>query len=466
MPLPSSITGQQTPYPFGQERKHASGGQVSPRLRVPPDPRSPRMPRLLLVLAAAFVVSTYLGAIRLSDFPLAENPENVVGVLLAVSFALARFGRWQLWNGPAKYLLVFFGLSTVLTLGAYASDRDGARLRSYAQYAQAFMLYLIYFDLCRDRRAVKVLVSTFLVTTILLSLVANLGIGGAIGAAAAGRGGFVERVGVLGMNLNDQAFLYAAAITVVLCRGLARWPRFGRLDWVLSGGAVSMLVALLQTGSRGGLLTLTAGMAAALVLMFRGRRWAAYALLVPLVLYGLGSAVMSSEVVRARIEQTLYESDYGARDRLAEQAVDMLKERPLTGWGPNYTEELGARTGRLRIAAHNTYLQVATAFGLLGFVPWLLGLGATGWRLWRHRQEFWAGTALAIFFALLVAMVPGNYGYGRFAWIFLALAGAMPLGGSRPPEGRLLRPRGRRTFSRGGFHEARSPNGYMGRAGK
>ncbi len=401
-------------------------------------------PTLLVVLAALFVVSTYLGAIRISDFPLAENPENVAGVLLAVSFALLRFGRFRFWTGPGKVFLLYFTTTALLTLGRYLTERQGDELRVYAQYAQAFLLYLIFFDLCRDPRAARAVIYTFVGSTMLLSLIAHLGIGGAVGATAAGRGGVAERVGVLGMNLNYQAFLYAGAIIGLLCRGIVRWPRFGGVDWALAVGGVSMLFALLQTGSRGGLLTLVAGVTAALVLLFRGRRWAAYALLVPLLLYGIGHAIMSSEVIRARVEATLGGEDLGMRDVLAREAFQMLKERPLTGWGANYIEELGARTGKPRIAAHNTYLQVATSFGLLGFMPWVAGLVVTGLRLWRHRSGFWGATLLAIFAALLVAMVPGNYAYGRFAWIFLALAGAAPLQTSVAPvrqnrPGRVIR---------------------------
>lgn len=252
-----------------------------------------------------------------------------------------------------------------------------------------------------------------------------------------GRGAVAERVGVLGMNLNYQGFLYAAALTGILCHGLARWPRFGMWEWILAGGAASVLLALLRTGSRSALVVLVAGVAAALALMFRGRRWAAYALLVPVVLYGIGSAIMSSEVIRARVEATLYQGDYGARDVLAREAFAMLRERPLTGWGASYSDELGLRTGRLRIAAHNTYLQVAASFGLTGFIPWALGLGVVGWRLWTHRQDFWAATQLAIWGTLLVVMLVGNYGYHPTSWILLALAGAMPFG---PLPTKHLRP--------------------------
>lgn len=392
-----------------------------------------RRPPLLIGLAAVFLVSTYLGAIHISDFPLAENPENVAGVLLATTFALTRLLQARLWAGPAKFFWVYLGVTALLEVGRYLLDPQGAAssLRAYAQFAQAILVYLIFYDLARDRRAVKVLAATFLGCTILLSFMAHLGLG--VGAVAVGRGVAAERVGVLGMNLNYQGLLYAAAITGLLCHGIARWPRFGWKDWLLVLAGASMLLALLRTGSRGGLLTLVVGVGVALLLMFRGRRWAAYLLLVPLLLYGIGHAVMSSEVIRVRLfEETFERGQLGARDVLAQEAFAMFRERPLTGWGSAYSDELGARLGRQRIAAHNTYLQVATGFGVPGLVPWLLGLGATVWRLWRHRSDFWATVLLAVLAALLVAMIPGNYAYNRFTWLFLAVAGAIPFQASVP----------------------------------
>ena len=199
-----------------------------------------RRPGWLIALAAAFVVATYLGAIRISDFPLAEDPENLVGVLLAVTFALTRFWRARLWSGPARFFLVYFAMTAILTVARYMTERSGgtggiSELRAYAQFAQAFLLYLIFYDLARDPRALRWWAGTFVVTTILLSLVANLGLGGAVGATAVSRGA-AERVGVLGLDLNYQALLYAAAITGLLCRAIARWPRFGWRDCRATAG--------------------------------------------------------------------------------------------------------------------------------------------------------------------------------------------------------------------------------------
>ena len=400
-------------------------------------PKRAQYPRLLVVLAAGFVVATFLNAIRLTDNPLAENPMNVVGLALAGAFVLMRGLSARVWTGPARYVWLFLGVTAVLELSRFLTDRSGygaSSLRSYAQYVQALGVYFIFYDLARDRRAAALILRTYLGAVVLLSLVANLGLAGAVGVTPLERGAVAERVGVLGLDLNYQGFLYAAALTGILCHGLARWPRFGTWEWILTGGGASVLLALLHTGSRSALVVLVAGVAAALALMFRGRRWGAYALMVPVVLYGIGSAIMRSDVIRARVEATLYEGDYGARDVLVQGSWEMFKERPLTGWGVRYTDELGLRLGRDRIAAHNTYLQMAVAFGLVGFIPWAMGLGIVGWRLWKHRQDFWGVTQLTVWFVMLVAMLAASYGYHPTFWILLALAGAMPLA-PHPPAG-------------------------------
>lgn len=402
-----------------------------------------RRPAFFVVLAAAFVVASFLDGVRLLEIPIAETPANVLGVILSAAFVSTRVAMARLWSGPVKFFWVFILLSAGTELLRLAGDHTGyamVSLRNYAQYAQAFLLYLIFYDLSRDRRAVSVVAATFLVAAITMSLIANFGLGGLVGSAGGRSGPGAERVGVLGMGLNLQGFVYAVAVCGIACRSLQAWPRLGAVGWTLVGGAASMVLALLQTGSRGGLVVLAVGIGAVLLLMFRGRRWTAYLLLVPVALYGMGSAAMNTEVIMSRMQKTVYEGDWGARDLLAREAMVMVAERSVSGWGSAYTEELGERVGKARIAAHNTYLQMAAAFGLLGFVPWMIGMGATLWRLWCHRRALWGAALLATMIALMTAMIPGNFAYNKFAWMFLAIAGAMPLGSALQADRRIKTP--------------------------
>lgn len=388
-----------------------------------------RRPQWLVVLASVFVLTTFLNGIRISENPLAENPMNVAGVVLGAAFVATRLARARIWRSPACYFWAFCllagGVETArLVLGLQGGGMSS--LRVFAQHAQAFLLYLIFFDVSGDRRAALSVLTAYLVGAILLSLVANFGPGGAVGTVQVGMRGELLRVGVLGMNLNEQAIIYGIALAGVASRGISIWPRFRVRDWVFTVGAVSMLLALLRTGSRTGLGVMAVGVFAGIGLMFRGRRWASYLFLVPFLLYGLGNAIMSSDLVQTRITEAV-EGRVGMRDILAQEASIMVIERPILGWGSQYITELGQRVGKERIAAHNTYLQIMTSFGLVGFVPWALGVGATVWRLWRNRADLQAALFLVLLFALMAAMVPGNLGYSPFAWILLALAGAIPV---------------------------------------
>lgn len=394
-----------------------------------PIPRVER-PKYLVVLAASFVVATFLDGVNLLAIPWAENPANVVGVMLALAFVIGRLPGAKLWTGPARYFWAFIATSALLEMVGFLADPSGGTgsLRVYAMYVQVFVVYVIFYDLCRSPYALRVLAVTSISSCILMSLVANLGLDSLVGSSQIQRGLEAERVGVLGMNLNVQAFLYASGITGVFCWSIGRWPRLSAYDWVFVGGAASMALALLRTGSRGGVLTLAASIGVALVLMFRGRRWTAYLVLVPVALWGLAIAVMQSEATLTRFGQAVYEGRLGSRDILLQEGWVMFTERFVAGWGCQYTEDLGLRVGRDRIAAHNTYLQIALSFGLLGFLPWFAGIGATMLRLWKHRKQFAPVVMLAVMAALLIAAIPGNLSYGKYTWMILAAAGAMPLG--------------------------------------
>ncbi len=148
-------------------------------------------PRLMVILAGVFVVATFLNAVHISDNPLAENPMNVAGLALAGAFVVMRGLSARIWNGPARYAWLFFGVTAALELGRFLVDRSGggaSSLRSYAQYVQALGVYFIFYDLARDRKAAATILRVFLWSVILLSLVANLGLAGAVGATPLGRG--------------------------------------------------------------------------------------------------------------------------------------------------------------------------------------------------------------------------------------------------------------------------------------
>jgi O-antigen ligase len=131
--------------------------------------------------------------------------------------------------------------------------------------------------------------------------------------------------------------------------------------------------------------------------------------------------------MQRRIQATLYEQDFGSRDRLAEAAVVLARRHPLIGVGPGYAKELGRIMGWGRIAAHNTYLQVILSFGLLGFLPFLGGFTMILRGAWRVRGSPWGGIWFAILAMTFAFAIVGNMGYNKSFWIILALGANAPL---------------------------------------
>jgi O-antigen ligase len=186
-----------------------------------------------------------------------------------------------------------------------------------------------------------------------------------------------------------------------------------------------MTLATVRTASRGGLVMLAVGLATALVLFLRKRRASAYLFLAPAALAGIAYTVLTSELVQARFEAALA-GRTGSRLELAEGGWSLFLQKPWFGWGTAYVFELGAITGKERIAAHNTYLQILVSFGLLGFLPWFALLLTTGYNLWCHRRHLLGAMALALFVGSLVFSIVSNNGYNKTFWMSLGVATVVP----------------------------------------
>src|SRR3989454_1026776 len=189
-----------------------------------------------------------------------------------------------------------------------------------------------------------------------------------------------ERVTAFGQNANFSAILLSAGLVTLLGltygkRGTPRWVRL--LAWPM-GALIG--VAIVDTGSRGGLLALGAGLLAFVFtpagsLKVRLRNTAVATLAIGL----LTATALHTAVMRNRFEATTETGSMAGREQLFPSLVDMFLERPFAGWGPiNNQYEVAARTTDLAKEPRgrdDPLLGVLTAEGLVGAVPFLLRLG-------------------------------------------------------------------------------------------
>ena len=256
-------------------------------------------------------------------------------------------------------------------------------------------------------------------------------------ARAQGIGG--DRVTALGQNPNQSATVLALGalaligLTYVQSRASVR-ARF--LAW----GAVGVIAAaMVQTGSRGGLLSLTIGLMVLLstgkTLRLRVRNTTAALLALSI----MGVFVARSSLMRARIELA-QEGRLSQREKIFPLLVGMFKDKPWLGWGPVTNKyELASRLRDPdfgRRDPHNVLLEVATSSGLLGGLPFLVGLGLCVRAAWRARSGRRGILPLAMVLAVVTASMSGNRLAAPLLWLVLAYA-LTSTSDERAPPGRL-----------------------------
>ena len=236
-----------------------------------------------------------------------------------------------------------------------------------------------------------------------------------------------ERVTAFGQNANFSAILMAVGLVTLLGLTFARpgTARRTRLAAVPIGLFIGY--AIIETGSRGGLLALGGGLVALIFtaggnLKVRLRNGLVTLLALGLVTY----SAFTATVMKNRLEATAETGTMAGREQLYPSLVDMALEKPLAGWGPiNNQYEVASRTtdmAKEHRDAHNLLLELFTALGLVGAVPFLIGLGICVVAAWRGRTSPYGIVPLALIALFLVANISTNLvAYKPFWWV-LALA--------------------------------------------
>ncbi|HEX7120773.1 MAG TPA: O-antigen ligase family protein [Gemmatimonadaceae bacterium] len=339
----------------------------------------------------------------------------LAGALLHPSVAFRRIPWAVRWFGI--YLWIFLG---IVVIGA--NEHTGLSLRLFAHISQSALLLWMAFNLMADARVVRGVLIAIVVSCTVRACLQWLGIGET--ARAVYTGG--ERVTLFGQNANLSAIILSVGLVTVI--GLhatrARWlPRAGLLAWPL---AALMGIAIIQTGSRGGLACAAAGL---LVLAFRGRTPARVALNVVAGAIGITALIwgaLQSDVMRARIELTTVSGDLAGREVIYPAGLAMFVERPLLGWGPIDNQfEIARRIQDPHLPrrdAHNLVLELVTATGIVGAVPFLIGLGLIVRAAWRARHGALGSLPLAMLATVFMGSVSGTWIASKILWLSMAIA--------------------------------------------
>ena len=372
--------------------------------------------RIIRWLFYAFVLSLPFETVGVGWF----EPTTMLGALLLLS-TLLQPGLFLRWPPKGFWcFLVYLYVYAVLSLVEPASYRSLTLLNVFL-LAQLTVLCWIALNLLRDRETAARALVTFGLGCLVLSLLQVTGV-----ASRAVEVDTVEtiRVTAFGFHPNNLArILLLGLLGLVGLTFVSGWSLRRRILVTLPI-IILLGAALIQTGSRGGLLALVAGFMT--LLLRRGT-------LMTKVLHGAGLvlllgilflASLQSDVMRARFEETIEEGDVARREQIYPTAWQMFKEKPLLGWGPiSTTYELGMRLGHPREETknpHNLILFGLVSTGLIGSAPLFIGIGFAVVGAWKARGGPHGILPLAMIVAVLMANMSGLWLFNKLHWLIMA----------------------------------------------
>ena len=392
----------------------------SPRTLAPADDAAPTLAPVRWALYA----TVFLIPLEYPDrFPFEVS--TIAGSCLLLTTLLQPATCYRLLPWAMIAFGAYFGVELLaFTLRAPAYP-GGLYLGEVAKSSLLFLLWALFgwvcFNLLRQEGIYRRVLRALVLGCLVRSALPILGIGRT--AHLQGTGG--ERVTALGQNANQSAHVLAIGLLALI--GLAyiqpKGPdRLRALGW----GAVGLIgIGMVATGSRGGLVVFSVGM---LVYLSTGRTLRTRVRNVAIGLVGFALMlllVLKSDVMLGRLAK-VPEGSFSQRENIFPTLLGMMREKPLLGWGPITNKyELARRLGDAihdRRDAHNIMLEVLTASGLLGAIPFCLGLWLCVHSAWLARASPRGVVPLALLLAVLAGNMSENRIAGPLLWLILGCA--------------------------------------------
>lgn len=378
-------------------------------------PAAEPRPRALLSWAFYLFVATLPFEIPNRTIPV-ETTTLSAALLLGVAVLQPRvaFRRPPL----VFWLFAAYLYAVLMAFVLNGAEHGGETMAGMIRRIQLILVFLVGYNVMRDPMVAR---RALIALGLACAALAALTITGVVAAPAFVDG--ARRITAFGQNPNRAAVIMGGGLLAVvgLAYGGARptlRPRF--LAW---GAAALIGAAILDTGSRGGLLSLSAGLLA-LTLGGRGigiRLRNAFMALVGIV--ALTWAALQSPLMQRRL-QLAQGGNLAGREEIFPLAWKMFMEKPIVGWGAENNYELALRISdgvHSSRDTHNVVLELLTSTGVLGGIPFLAAMAICALAAWRARAGPLGITPFAILGLLFAASMSGNYIVLKLLWVGLAL---------------------------------------------
>ena len=367
------------------------------------------------------------------EIPTLTGAIFLLATLLNPRRCYGRLPAPALWFGA--YLCAF--LLSVALSGEHVPEA----LAEFVIVLQGVLVFLAAGNLMQDEKVASRALTTLVAACAIRASLPFLGLGRTSDAVWTGG----ERISALGQNANSAAMILAAGLVTLI--GLTLLRRKSAAGLVLAGLLAILLgLAILETGSRGGFAALLGGVLVFALAADTWRQRLRNGVIALLAVTLLILATLRLPVMKNRLADSLTTGNMAGREQLYPALWTMFLERPIFGWGPiTNTSELAIRIGereRSNRAAHNLVLELLTASGLVGALPFFLGVWCSVRNAWRARMGKHGVLPLALLATLFLANMSGDWIASKLLWLVLAYAfvsvrwiGASP---QRPSTERLI----------------------------
>ncbi|MGH7515386.1 MAG: O-antigen ligase family protein [Gemmatimonadales bacterium] len=346
-------------------------------------------------------------------------------VVLATAFDLRGCYARLPWPAACYALyLAALAVSFILQGGTYPAGTDLGQVGiHFLRLLTWLLLFWACTNLLRDERNYRAGLWSLVFGCLIRAVLPLVGFARSTSSKGA------ERVAALGQDPNQSAQVLAMGLLALIGLVFLQPKGPGRFRIFALGGCALLAVGIVQTGSRGGFATACIG---GMIYLATGKslrlkvRNAAIGLV---MLLGLGVIALQSDTMRARVEKTFQPGDaatpgslnLAGREIIWPIALGMFRQKPLLGWGPvTNKQEVGLRLRDPEEGPRDTHdllLEILTASGLAGALPFIAGTWLCVLAAWRARK----GHRGAVPLAMLLAILAGNITQNRLTWAVLWL---------------------------------------------
>jgi O-antigen ligase len=317
----------------------------------------------------------------------------------------------------------FLAYAVIFSLNGFLVDEPLLReffVRCFT-LMQLVMLFWIASDLLSNPKMVRSVLLSYSIASVLLAVGNILHLPGFYADVGAGR--------ITGVGDNPNEVAGHLAIAFVTLIGLCLYTSYKRFltKILLLVLTLPLMVVMVATGSRGGILAFVIGCLVYVLPHWRSKRTLTTIIVALLVIATVVYMVADNPYFSERWQEA-YEGKLSGREQIAPAAIEMILERPVFGWQPiAWFYELGMRLGiTTGKDAHNLVLALLLEVGVVGTIPFLIGLWLCARSAWSARSGYLELLPLALLFTVCAAGMSGTTLIWKTQWLVFALTLAAP----------------------------------------